>query len=135
MGAASKRHRRSGSRYIRGRVARVTVEASSPALIEKIRTVATDSQGRFNITDLPPGVYNVMFTLTGFSTFRREGIALTSGFTAAVNADMQAGALEETITVSGATPLVDTTNVRRQTVATRELLDTLPVSTKNIQFS
>ena len=69
----------------------VTVEASSPSLIEKIRTVVTDEQGRYNITDLVPGIYTVTFTLPGFSTVRREGIALTSGFTATVNADLQVG--------------------------------------------
>jgi hypothetical protein len=111
----------------------VTVDAASPALIEKSRTAVTDGQGRFSITDLVPGLYTVTFTLTGFSVVRREGISLTSGFTAAVNADLAVGSLEETITVSGASPLVDTSNVRRQTVASSELLETLPVSTKNLQ--
>ncbi len=111
----------------------VTVEATSPVLIEKIRTVVSDEQGRYNISDLLPGSYMVTFRLQGFSTIRREGITLTSGFTASINADLQVGALEETITVSGASPIVDTSNVRRQTVASSELLATLPVSTKNIQ--
>src|SRR2546422_6377410 len=100
----------------------VTVEAASPALIEKLRTVATDGDGRYTFVDLRPGSYTVTFSLQGFKTSRREGIVLTSGFTATVNADLQVGALEETITVSGETPLVDTQNVRRQTVATSELL-------------
>ena len=111
----------------------VTVEATSPVLIEKIRTVVSDEQGRYNISDLLPGTYMVTFRLQGFSTIRREGVTLTSGFTASINADLQVGALEETITVSGASPIVDTSNVRRQTVASSELLATLPVSTKNIQ--
>src|SRR5687768_10955636 len=111
----------------------VTVEAASPALIEKSRAAVTDGQGRYNIVDLVPGTYTVTFTLTGFNAVRREGISLTSGFTATVNADLQVGSLEETITVSGASPLIDTSNVRRQTIASRELLETLPVSTKNIQ--
>ena len=110
----------------------VTVEAASPALIEKVRTVVTNAEGRYNIVDLRPGTYVVTFTLTGFNTFRREGIELTAGFTANVNGDLQVGALEETITVSGATPLVDTQNVRKQTVMSTELLDTLPLSTKNV---
>jgi hypothetical protein len=110
-----------------------TVEATSPSLIEKVRSVVADEQGRYNITDLVPGVYVVTFRLQGFSTVRREGITLTSGFTASINADLQVGALEETITVSGASPIVDTSNARRQTVASAELLSTLPVSNKNIQ--
>src|SRR5262245_20123865 len=109
----------------------VTVEATSPALIEKVRTVVSDGEGRYNIVDLRPGTYTVTFTLAGFNSFRREGIILTVGFTATVNAEMQVGALEETITVSGASPLVDTQNVRRQTVVSGELLDALPTSTKN----
>ena len=109
----------------------VTVEAASPALIEKVRTVVTDDQGRYNIVDLRPGTYAVTFTLAGFNTMKREGVVLTSGFTAAVNADLPVGTLQETVTVSGETPLVDTQNVRRQTVLTSDLLDALPTSTKN----
>src|SRR5213083_293229 len=101
----------------------VTVEAASPALIEKVRTVVTDGEGRYNIVDLRPGTYGVTFTLAGFRAVKREGIALTSGFTATVNADLQVGALEETITVTQEAPLVDTQNVRRQTVVSNELLD------------
>src|SRR5437660_5201592 len=92
----------------------VTVEAASPALIEKVRTVVTDGEGRYNIVDLRPGTYIVTFSLAGFSTAKREGIELASGFTATVNADMKVGSLEETITVTGAAPLVDTQNVRQQ---------------------
>jgi hypothetical protein len=110
----------------------VTVEASSPVLIEKVRTVTTDGEGRYNIVDLPPGSYTVTFTLSGFSTVRREGIELTSGFTATVNADLRVGALEETITVTGASPIVDTQNVRKQVVASRDVLDALPTSTQSI---
>src|ERR1700738_3752182 len=75
----------------------VTVEAASPALIEKVRTVVADSQGEYKIIDLRPGTYTVTFTLAGFSVVRREGIELTSGFTAAVNAELRVGSLEETI--------------------------------------
>src|SRR6267378_6858685 len=88
----------------------VTVEAASPALIEKVRSVVSDSEGRFNIVDLRPGTYVVTFTLPSFSTFKREGIELPSGFTATVNAEMKVGTLEETVTVTGAAPLVDTQN-------------------------
>ena len=109
----------------------VTVEAASPVLIEKVRTVASDSEGRYNIVDLRPGAYTVTFTLPGFSTFRREGIVLTAGFAATVDARLALGSLEETITVTGETPLVDTQSARRQTVVSDELLDVLPTSTKN----
>lgn len=109
----------------------VTVEAASPALIEKVRTVVSDTEGRYNIIDLRPGTYTVTFTLPGFRTFRREGIVLTAGFAATVDAELQLGALEETITVTGASPLVDTQSARRQTVISDELLDVLPTSTKN----
>jgi len=109
----------------------VSVEASSPALIERIRVAVTDGEGRYNIVNLPPGTYTVTFTLQGFSIYRREGIVLTAGFTAAVNADLQVSTVAETITVSGETPLVDTQNVRRQTVVSSETLDVLPTSVKN----
>src|SRR5687768_14854194 len=104
----------------------VTVEASSPALIEKVRVVATNDEGRYNIVDLRPGAYVVTFTLPGFRTVKRDGVELTAGFTATVNGELPVGALEETITVSGATPLVDTQNVRRQTVMSTDLLESLP---------
>ena len=110
----------------------VTVEAASPALIEKVRNVVTDGEGRYNVVDLRPGTYTVTFTLTGFTTLRREGILLTAGFTATVNAEMQVGALEETIIVSGASPLVDVQNVRQQSVVSAELLAALPTGSKGI---
>ena len=109
----------------------VTVEAASPVLIEKVRTVVTDDQGRYNIVDLRPGVYRVTFTLPGFNTLIRDGVELTSGFTAAVNAELPVGAVQETVTVTGAAPLVDTQNVRKQTLLTSDLLDALPTSTKH----
>ena len=85
----------------------VTVEAASPALIEKVRTVVTDGRGQYQIASLPPGSYAVTFTLTGFSTVRREGIEVTVNFAASVNADLKVGAVAETITVTGETPVVD----------------------------
>jgi hypothetical protein len=90
----------------------VTVEASSPALIERTRTAVTDSAGEYKITNLVPGVYTVTFTLQGFATYKREGIELTTNFTAQVNAELRVGALEETITVAGASRL-STCKVRR----------------------
>src|SRR5438309_4709048 len=92
----------------------VTVEVSSPVLIEKSRSAVTDGSGQYRIVDLRAGTYTVTFTLTGFSTVKREGIELSGSFTATINADMKVGAVEETITVSGETPIVDTQRGRRQ---------------------
>jgi hypothetical protein len=109
----------------------VTVEASSPALIEKVRSAVTDGAGQYKIVNLVPGVYTVTFTLAGFNTVRREDLELTSSFTATVNADLRVGALEETITVSGASPTVDTQNVVQQQVMTREVLNAIPAGMKS----
>lgn len=79
----------------------VTVEASSPALIEKARSVVSDGEGRYRIVDLRPGTYTVTFSLAGFKSFRREGIELATGFAATVNAGLEVGGLEETVTVTG----------------------------------
>ena len=97
----------------------VTVEAASPALIEKVRTVVSDGEGQYKIVDLRPGTYTVTFTLVGFSTVKREGVELTTGFTAAVNAELKVGSLQETITVTSATPIVDIQNVNTQNVLSR----------------
>ena len=113
----------------------VTVEAASPALIEKVRTAVTDEQGVYRIVDLRPGLYTVTFTLPGFGTFRREGVELTTGFTATVNADMKVGSVEETITVSGAAPLVDTQNVNQQRVFDRTVVEQLPSSPTINQYA
>src|SRR5690349_4954533 len=83
----------------------VTVEAASPELIEKVKSAVTDERGLYQIVDLRPGVYTVTFTLPGFSTVKREALELAANFTATVNAEMRVGALEETITVSGASPV------------------------------
>src|SRR5262245_63067962 len=83
----------------------VTVEVSSPALIEKTRTAFTDGAGQYKIVSLSPGVYTVTFTLTGFSVVKREGIELSTDFTANVNAELKVGALEAHITVSATSPL------------------------------
>src|SRR4029453_12972277 len=82
----------------------VTVEASSPALIEKVRSVTTDSTGVYQIVDLRPGAYSLTFTLTGFRAFKREGIELSGSFAATINADMSVGSVEETVTVTGESP-------------------------------
>src|SRR6187402_568736 len=113
----------------------VTVEASSPALIEKVRTAVTDGTGQYKIIDLRPGTYAVSFSLPGFATVRREEVVLTASFTANVNADMKVGGLEETITVSGATPIVDTQNVAKIATASREVMDVLPTDRNFVSFA
>ena len=111
----------------------VTVEAASPALIEKVRSAVSDGEGRFTIVDLRAGVYTVTFTLPGFSTVRREGVELGTGFTATVNVTMAVGALEETITVTGAAPVVDTSSVRQQSTLNTDALDALPSGSIGLQ--
>src|ERR1700730_12355278 len=103
----------------------VTVETASPALIERTRTVPTDAQVRYLIEALPAGTYRVTFTIAGFRTVVREGIQLSTGFTATVNGELAVGSVQETVTVSGVTPLVDVQNVQTQNVLQREELDTL----------
>ena len=104
----------------------VSVEASSPVLIEKIRTVVTDGTGQYKIVDLLPGTYTVTFALTGFSTVKRDGIQLSGSFTATINADLKVGTLEETVTVSGASPIIDVTNAVQQKVVDKALIEALP---------
>src|SRR5687768_17039192 len=109
----------------------VTVEASSPVLIEKVRSVVSDDTGQYRIVDLRPGVYAVTFSLPGFSTVRREGIELTGTFVASVNGDLKVGALEETITVTGETPIVDVQSARTQTTVGRDIMAAIP-SSRNV---
>ena len=104
----------------------VTVEASSPVLIEKVRTVVSDGSGEYRIIDLRPGNYSVTFTLPGFSTFKRDGIELTGSFTATVDAEMKLGAVEETITVSGQAPVVDVQSASLQRVLSKDVIDAIP---------
>ena len=99
----------------------VTVEAASPALIEKTRTAVTDGEGQYKIISLRPGTYSVTFTLVGFNTVRREGIEITNDFTAGVNSEMKIGAIEETITVSGQSPLIDTQSVTQKKALTSDI--------------
>ena len=106
----------------------VTVEAASPALIEKLRTTVTDDRGQYRLPELRPGMYAVTFSLAGFSTLKREGLELRTNFTAQVDAELTVSQLQETITVSGATPLVDTQGATQQRTVTRELLDTVPTA-------
>jgi hypothetical protein len=106
----------------------VTVEASSPALIEKVRTTVSDDRGLYRIVNLPPGTYVVTFTLQGFNVVKRDGVELTGAFTAQIDADMAVGGLAETITVTGASPIVDVTSVRRQTTISSEVLTSIPTA-------
>src|SRR6187402_1110362 len=110
----------------------VTVEASSPALIEKTRSTVTSASGQYSILALRPGIYTVKFELPGFAIVIREGIELTSDFTATINADLKVGTLEETLTVTGESPIVDTTNITQRVVMTQEVRDALPTG-RNIQ--
>ena len=110
----------------------VTVEVSSPALIEKTRSTVTSGSGTYSILALRPGIYTVKFELPGFATVIREGIELTSDFTATINADLKVGTLEETLTVTGESPIVDTSNITQRVVMTQEVRDALPTG-RNIQ--
>ena len=112
----------------------VTVEVASPVLIEKVRTTVTDGQGRYTITNLTPGTYRITSTLLGFGTNVREGLVLPADFIATVNVQLQVGSLEETITVSGASPLVDIQSAARTEVISRDLLDALPTPRNTQSF-
>ena len=106
----------------------VTVEAASPALIERVRAVVTDASGQYRLVDLRPGVYAVTFQLTGFNVFKRDGIELPDTFIATINAELKVGSLEETVTVTGETPIVDVQSIRRQNVVPGETVRDLPVA-------
>jgi hypothetical protein len=106
----------------------VTVEAASPVLIEKVRAVVTNNDGRYSIVDLRPGRYVVTFSLPGFSAYRREGIEVAANVSVPVNAELRVGTLEETITVTGATPVVDVQQAAQRQVLSRDVLDVLPTA-------
>jgi hypothetical protein len=106
----------------------VTVEASSPSLIEKVRTVVTDSEGQYRIIELPPGTYSVTFSLGGFSTVKIEEVVLQSAATGTLHAELKVGNLQEAITVSGRVELVDTQNTAPKNVLPSELFETLPTN-------
>lgn len=106
----------------------VTVEATSPELIEKVRSTVTDGSGQYRIEDLRPGTYTVTFKLPGFTTVERKGIELSGTFTARVDVEMRLGAIEETITVSGETPVVDVVNARRQSTIPNEAISAIPTA-------
>ena len=106
----------------------VTVEAASPALIEKVRSATTDGTGQYRIVDLRPGTYAVTFTLPGFSVVRRDGIELTGSFTASIDVDLRIGTVQETVTVAGETPIVDVQSVRREVLVQNEVLTAIPTA-------
>ena len=108
-----------------------TVEAASPVLIEKVRSVVTDDSGQYRIVDLRPGTYSVTVKLQGFQTVKREGIELSGNFVATVNTDLKVGALEETITVTGESPIVDVQSTRSQQIIDKSVLAAIP-SSRNI---
>ena len=113
----------------------VTVEASSPALIEKSRSTVTGGNGSYQIIQLQPGIYTVTFTLQGFSTYKREGLELGGNFVATVTAELKVGTLSETITVSGETPLVDVRSSSVQKVVTKEVVDAIPTGRLGINLA
>src|SRR5881392_1188919 len=106
----------------------VTVEAASPVLIEKVRSVVSDATGQYRVVDLRPGTYSVTFSLPGFSTVKRDGIELSGSFVATVNGDLKVGALEETITVTGETPIVDVQSAKVQQTVSKDVLAAIPSS-------
>jgi hypothetical protein len=106
----------------------VTVEVTSPALIEKVRTAVTDSNGQYRITNLPVGTYQVTFSLEGFTRQQQNDVVLTSGFTAPVNATMAVGQLTDTVTVTGSTPPVDVQNARQAITFEGDQLANLPTN-------
>src|SRR6187401_2879967 len=112
----------------------VTVEASSPAPIEKVRSVTTDGSGQYRITELRPGTYAVTYTLSGFSTVRREGIELNGTFVATIDVDLRVGALEETITVTGESPIVDVQRTTQQRVFDQQVIEQIPVGRSHINM-
>src|SRR5688500_2638179 len=106
----------------------VTVEASSPALIEKVRTAVTDGSGQFRIIELSPGTYSLSFALTGFRTVRRDRIQIAGSQVLTIPATLGVGDLQETITVTGETPVVDVQTVRRETVLDADIIASIPAT-------
>jgi Carboxypeptidase regulatory-like domain len=104
----------------------VNVEASSDVLIEKSRSVTTDGAGQYKIVDLRPGVYIVTFSLSGFQTVKRQNVELPTDFTATINAEMKVGAIEESVTVSAVSPVVDVQSASHMQVLNREAMDEIP---------
>jgi len=104
----------------------VTVEASSPALIEKTRTAVTNESGQYSIISLPPGTYSVTFTLPGFTVTKRDGIEMIANFTAQVNAEMKVGGVTETVEVTAESPLVDVQSSAVARAVTKDVIKEIP---------
>ncbi len=104
----------------------VTVEASSPVLIEKVRTAVTDGSGLYRIQDLRPGIYSVRFTLTGFAGLRRDEVIVSGSAVIKLDAELRVGGVQETVTVTGATPVVDTVTTTREIALDNETMRSLP---------
>ena len=106
----------------------VTVEAASDVLIEKVRSAVSDGSGQYRILDLRPGTYILTFSLTGFSTVKREGLVLPADFVSTVNADLKVGALQETVTVTGESPIVDVQSTTKRRTLDLDLLQAIPTA-------
>jgi hypothetical protein len=113
----------------------VTVEVASPSLIEKTRTALTDGAGQYTIVNLPVGTYSVTFALQGFNTERHEGIEVLTNFTANVNGEMKVGAIAETVTVSGETPIVDVQSATTVRAITPLVIRALPSGGTMYQYA
>ncbi|HEX6973019.1 MAG TPA: carboxypeptidase-like regulatory domain-containing protein, partial [Vicinamibacterales bacterium] len=109
-------------------VAGVLVETASPALIERVRTTATDGTGRFRIDDLRPGLYSLTFERAGFKTHHLEAVALSGSFTATADVVLQVGDLSESVTVSGALPIVDLQSATREATITGNMIRAIPAA-------
>lgn len=104
----------------------VTVQAKSPALIEGVRTVVTDSHGQYKIIDLRPGTYSVTFTDPGFETVVRNDLELHTAETLPIDALMPVGQVSTSVTVTGATPLVDVENSNPENLLTTNAILAVP---------
>src|SRR5262249_53665930 len=106
----------------------VTIEAASPALIEKVRSVVSDETGQYRILALVPGTYTLTATLPGFTSMQQSGIALTANFTATINLELHVGSLNETVTVSGQSPVVDVQNTAARNLISRDVIEAVPTN-------
>jgi hypothetical protein len=113
----------------------VTVEVASPALIEKVRSAVTDGSGQYRVVNLPPGTYSVTFSLPGFSTVKRDNLEVSVNFTSTVDAELRVGKVEETITVTGESPIVDIQSASTARSVTSETFKELPGGGSWIQMA